>query len=469
MDKVVETQWLDGRNGYDDEQRETHFMLRHGRVQLRPTMPHGHPNEPLFVCLAIRNFDDVMSSGNSLNLGCLRSKNDNNHVVPLLLLNVPYGPHQLLVEVFRQPYFVGEKHRWVASTVLSLYSSMTLAGGVVQDPSLCNKYNRHNKHHVRKSVNTTGSGINTGSTLPPLPPMEKAVTLVTLVHRGRRALANALETWERTGLLDAVASRVAYVQSRSDSDLNGRDDRVDLLRRYRFRVLGTELQVGIGVGVSRGIEGATTSHVLFLEEDFASRTTETVEDVRRSLIDVQSGSIDVVRLRSVERPGSPHCANVWKGVDVGKDGSAMSAINRLSLLDAAVVSEAFQDRAAVWTCGEKKMGLCAFSKDASWTNNPFLTSRRWFLRHIASIAAIDPTRTLEAAISFTPFAWSRQCFVISQSMSRNGGGFTHEDLDKKQYEQTVCPEIIKTKWEERSNTAGRRRLGNEASKINFVL
>ena len=74
-----------------------------------------------------------------------------------------------------------------------------------------------------------------------------------------------------------------------------------------------------------------------------------------------------------------------------------------------------------------------------------------------------------AAISFTPFAWSRQCFVISQSMSRNGGGFTHEDLDKKQYEQTVCPEIIKTKWEERSNTAGRRRLGNEASKINFVL
>ena len=61
------------------------------------------------------------------------------------------------------------------------------------------------------------------------------------------------------------------------------------------------------------------------------------------------------------------------------------------------------------------------------------------LKNMAPIAAVDSTKTLEAAVSFSKGMWGRQCFVVGQSMI---GGFKHLDLDKEQYEQTVCPDIV---------------------------
>jgi len=68
-----------------------------------------------------------------------------------------------------------------------------------------------------------------------------------------------------------------------------------------------------------------------------------------------------------------------------------------------------------------------------------MVKRDWFLRNIAPIAAVDSTKTLEAAVSFSDDVWSKKCFIVGQVMAK--GSFTHVDLDKKQYEQTVCPDI----------------------------
>ena len=103
----------------------------------------------------------------------------------------------------------------------------------------------------------------------------------------------------------------------------------------------------------------------------------------------------------------------------------------------------------VWRCGADDGGpdaesprifaLCASSAHASWTNNPILFARSFFLREIAPVAAVDFAGTLEAATTFSPSVWGSRCWVCSQQVP---GLFTHKDLDKPQYQQSVCPDIV---------------------------
>ena len=159
-------------------------------------------------------------------------------------------------------------------------------------------------------------------------------------------------------------------------------------------------------------------------------------------MDLDTNLIDVVRLRDTgSRAGTPNCANIWKKkMHFIKNTS----INQLSWLDAAVVNIVGghvkeSNIGHIWRCGHTNNTICAFSNAASWTNNPFLIQRDFFLKNIAAVAAIDSTNTLEAAVSFSKNVWSDKCFVVGQSMTE--GSFTHMDVDKKQYEQTICPDV----------------------------
>ena len=396
---------------------QPHTMLPYGTLRITTTAASNIDA----ICLLIQRHGDITSSAIPLHLGCLhvQTMKKEDQTTNVLVGNIPYGPHRLIVDGFR----FRDQTRLVRE-VAHVSVVAQIKKGLVSHPSFatCKAY------HESKT------------TLPTLPALPASLSLLTLVHRGKLALQNALQSWQKSGLLKTVAARIAYVQNYSPNTIKI-DTRVLLLEAYNFTIIGLPTQQGIGPGISRGIGYCNTSHVLFVEEDFVVDTTGTsiVRVVQQALGNVQSQILDVVRLRSPFHPGTPNCANVWKGHPANE---MTSDINLLSTLDSAVANrnDTTWNSTAVWTCGEGDRNLCAFSSHASWTNNPFLVERRWFLKHIAAVAAVDATKTLEAAVSFSPGVWSKHCFVVGQSMIK--GGFTHMDLDKNQYEQTVCPDLM---------------------------
>jgi len=397
--------------------RQDHQTLRHGRMQLYAS------HDVREYCMSIRLHGDITSNGALLNLGCLfqtktmaMSQKHQN----VLIENVPYGPHQIIIDGYDQD------RQHISRSLLPMEVSAVHDNAATGPLSECSS----KLHQSRFDSRVLSHSASPAS----------SICLLTLVHRGEKALANALQSWKSSGLLDNVATRVAYVQNYSPT--NNNDPRVSLLNQFHFHIVGKPIQAGIAHGISAGVIFCpnNTKHVLFVEEDFVAGQ-HIVEITKRAEKDLQSGVLDVARLRDVWKPGTPNCANIWKNKLI----RIQSSINKKSWLDAAVVNiigNHVKESAIknIWRCGtDHKNTLCAFSSFASWTNNPFMVKRDWFLRNIAPIAAVDSTKTLEAAVSFSDDVWSKKCFIVGQVMAK--GSFTHVDLDKKQYEQTVCPDI----------------------------
>jgi hypothetical protein len=429
---LIRVKWDDGH----EEQRkgrssiDFHTMLTYGTLKIVISSRAID-----LVCLLIQRFGDITSSSAFLNLGCISEfdqSNSSTRSMNVLIGNIPFGPHRIILDGFT---FKNKVH--VARSMSYVSVVANIKEGKVNHPSFleCQEYHKQQQEQQQQQQK---SFIETPPTI------SSSLSLLTLVHRGKRSLKNALQSWHESGLLNAVAARVAYVQNYVIDNIQN-DSRVQLLQLYNFTIVGMPTQQGIGPGISKGIESCTTtSHVLFLEEDFvvsAHSINNIVSIVQNAFNHVWKKEMNVIRLRSFNNPGYPNCANVWKGRETKE---ITSDINLLSSLDLAVVNSnnsQLSPNTNVWRCGEGGEDyLCAYSFAASWTNNPFLIERSWFLKHIAPIAAVDPKKTLEAAVSFSSGAWGLQCFIVGQSMIT--GGFTHRDLDKKQYEQTVCPDIF---------------------------
>ncbi len=379
-------------------------------------------------CVSVARYSDITSSSTPLDLGCLSSSHHNR----FLLGNLPFGPH--LVNVLIYNTTVIEAH---PAVVASASSRINVVAKLRHSNVLCPRCLVEHQHRL--------------SPLPPPPPIDNSaddegtLTLLVLVNRGRNALSNALSSWKRVGLLDYVSERVAFVQNFARG-VPG-DKRVALLRDYGFKVVGHPSQKGIAQGLSLGVQNSSSTSILFLEEDFACPPSITQSDIqrniRRALGLIRTRVADVVRLRSTRFPGTPHCANIWRDHGRARDllgHASTSWVNNISTLCAGSVVRTADERPAegLWDCSDDGSAICAFSTHASWTNNPILFSREFFLRNIAPVAAIDSTKTLEAAVSFTPAAWGCRCHTVAQLLP---GCFMHDDRDKPQWQQTVCPDV----------------------------
>ena len=392
-----------------------HQTLRHGIFQIiAPVTIHN-------VCISIARYGDVTSNSAPFNFGCLKM----NQKIDVLIRNVPYGPHRIILD----GYDGNQTHR------SRIYLSMEVSA------LLNDLHNNHNNHNNRKvPILNCNRIVKSKKTLSKS--HTSSISLLTLVNRGKLALQNALKSWETSGLLDLVQERIAFVQQYSKTNQQTSDPRVLLLLKYHFKIIGVTSQQGISKGILRGISACSCKNILFVEEDFVTTSKQIVSIVTQSEMDLDANLIDVVRLRDTgSRAGTPNCANIWKKkMHFIKNTS----INQLSWLDAAVVNIVGghvkeSNIGHIWRCGHTNNTICAFSNAASWTNNPFLIQRDFFLKNIAAVAAIDSTNTLEAAVSFSKNVWSDKCFVVGQSMME--GSFTHMDVDKKQYEQTICPDV----------------------------
>ena len=273
-----------------------------------------------------------------------------------------------------------------------------------------------------------------------------------MAHRGKKALRKALESWEKSGLMDLAEEKILFLQEWKHDEIN--DNRLDgdIVNTYGLTIIGEEEQIGIARGLYKLVERSMSDFVLFLEEDFrisddimqdGSRAglKKMIESEMSYAIElIHSKRAHVVRMRRRDMPGIPNCAFAWRGSEHLLGNVQTPMMNNQTVLDTHFwrndLPEYFSN--IVWRCGRLNVPFkynCAFSTHASWTNNPIIFEREWFLQNIGPVALNDHSTRLEAAVSFSPPFWNDRCFIVGHG----NGLFMHDDIDKPQWEQTVCP------------------------------
>jgi hypothetical protein len=408
-----------------------------------------------YVCFHINNpHKNSLYLSNGLDLGChvLKEKAENDKNM-FQLQNIPYGSYDIIV------YFLNPlKPFTVRKPLIVKNIGIHVLPSLIPSTKLLNKL-----YNGKKNENYNSCLAKKYNQMLPLPlesnnnqAFTKSFSICILAHRGKNALRNALASWEKSGLLQLASERLMFLQELKDVETDQRLSG-NILNKYDIQILGEENQIGISKGMLKLVESSKSEYILFLEEDF--RISDSLlnsnllddlklkvnDEIRNSIQLLETKRADILRLRRRDNPGIPNCAFTWKGSEhlLGRQQTPM--LNNQTVLDVHFwrddLTKYFSN--VVWRCGnvnkEKNFDtekfFCAFSTHTSWTNNPILFSRNWFLEHIGPAALSDHSTRLEAAISFSPPLWNNKCFIVAHG----NGLFMHDDVDKPQWEQTVCP------------------------------
>lgn len=220
--------------------------------------------------------------------------------------------------------------------------------------------------------------------------------------------------------------------------------------RYGIPSVGRKTNIGIQNGIRWVVESLTSRYVIFLENDFNLTVSpeSAVEELEKAKRWIESGKVDLVRLRSLFNPGEP-CADpekyskVFKPVEVDprflspsrlKTGNPLVRLfrpfkcRRIAARGAYV--ERYPEKVFPRVFSRDETGLVTDSRYLNWTNNPVLISRELFLRIIDHADAHPSSRTVGG---FQDLEKPLNCRWWRAQRIRIGlidGIFTHNRLDR---------------------------------------
>lgn len=241
----------------------------------------------------------------------------------------------------------------------------------------------------------------------PAPPR---VSLLVQSFRSPKSLRASFATWRATFLLPAyVSDVVVYFNERNTT----RDDAVVHAALagsgIPFVILGDDRNVQLGAALLDMTAAAASEVVVFLEKDWRANERAAGRVVRAlaaAHAAVAHSGVDVVQLRK-ERPLSG---------------------------------------AGVWPCGSPQQLLaCSTSRQAEWSNNPFVASRTW-LRRVFGFWGRQTDSALygchhefhvrryidiEELFHRRIIPWATASWVVAQALPGDGGNvvFEHFDVD----------------------------------------
>ena len=430
-------------NNHEDRLYTNHTILLKLSNLAKSTMFNVQDNG-LHACFHIDSpYKSNLYSSNGLDLGCHSLSQDSNAFV---LRNIPFGAFDILIHI----------SDFSKSTESSVYGSMRIVP-IHVIPLLLPSYSLHSSI-LQNYKSCVAQRYNE---MLPLRPSSSSIhkalegysfSICILAHRGKKALRQALASWEKVGLMDLAEEKILFLQEWKHNKIDDKRLYGDIVNKYGLTIFGEEQQIGIALGLYKLVERSRSEFILFLEEDFRiaddviqgrSRTDlkKMIEsEIAYAIELVQSKRANVVRMRRRDMPGTPNCAFAWKGSEHLLGTIQTPIINNQTVLDAHFwrndLPEYFSN--TVWRCGRLNVPYkyhCAFSTHASWTNNPIIFAKNWFLENIGPVALNDHSTRLEAAVSFSPPFWNDKCFIVGHG----NGLFMHDDVDKPQWEQTVCP------------------------------
>jgi hypothetical protein len=196
-----------------------------------------------------------------------------------------------------------------------------------------------------------------------------------LTHRSPITLENTLVSYKESGLLDLVDDIYCIIQP---SDKANQELCVCIY--YGVRPVLEEKNGMMAWGIKRVFEEAKHEYVLFLESDFRSLyKKEIIKTMLDYAIHVLSNKeADVIKLRSLKRPGHPNQSRLFDGKETMDDdhlGQLYFCTNYLEEPEKKFPEyvSLVQDKPRVY-----KMS----SKNCVYSNNPNITSKEFFKSNI---------------------------------------------------------------------------------------
>eukprot|EP00516_Mucochytrium_quahogii_P008164 CAMPEP_0203752488 /NCGR_PEP_ID=MMETSP0098-20131031/6412_1 /ASSEMBLY_ACC=CAM_ASM_000208 /TAXON_ID=96639 /ORGANISM=" , Strain NY0313808BC1" /LENGTH=377 /DNA_ID=CAMNT_0050642689 /DNA_START=298 /DNA_END=1428 /DNA_ORIENTATION=+ len=243
-----------------------------------------------------------------------------------------------------------------------------------------------------------------------MPKKSNSLAIISVVNRGKESFKKALDSWHKSGLLDLASETIIFLQNNVEND-----PRHAYASLYGVKVVGEPMQIGLSSAMNVLFEMVhTEQHILFLEEDFIIKEqywntyTKTVVSEAQSLL--HDGLADVVQLRHRRHPGIPFFSWSWIGHEQELLTMETPYNSNHSLLDTLHwlyhPPSYFKDSNLIWDCSRHAHDwFCAFSTHAAWSNNPFLTTKAFYDKHIRDVAATDWRKDIEGAINNSPHLW----------------------------------------------------------------
>jgi hypothetical protein len=230
------------------------------------------------------------------------------------------------------------------------------------------------------------------------------LTIGILSWESHRTLQQTLESYKKFELDIICSKKIIYFQNISNKDIR-------IAKNFGYEYFGTKENVGIAVGFKNLINSIKDDYVLFLENDW-----RLLEDPKLILTDaialVNLGDADVVKLRSRCNPGIPLWSKYIKGKEREHQSYLLECIHWNENPDIA-----FSEIKKIVL---KKQWYVATSKNANWSNNPFIAKIDWLKNVILPKSGIgDIERDIQ-------FWWEKQDFKVAQG----DGLFTHDRIDR---------------------------------------
>eukprot|EP00457_Paulinella_chromatophora_P001313 gb/GEZN01001315.1/.p1 GENE.gb/GEZN01001315.1/~~gb/GEZN01001315.1/.p1 ORF type:complete len:922 (-),score=114.23 gb/GEZN01001315.1/:299-3064(-) len=235
----------------------------------------------------------------------------------------------------------------------------------------------------------TGSGddknVALRARLPPIHRPSAKLSVLALVFKEYKSLAQSFRTWHAGGLFDYADEIIVLLngEQRDPSTLG-----IPFLDLAVVKVINSAKDLLIGEAVIRLVNEARNELVLFLEKDF--QLIEPRHVLQARLDDgvrlVTSGVADVVRYRHRTKPGFPMYAqimgenrehlmfrsqsNLWCFVMHWMPDPVKSHPDKFKWCPSTNLSEPH---------------LCSKPNYCQWTNNPQIYKKQWFLKEIGDV------------------------------------------------------------------------------------
>lgn len=247
------------------------------------------------------------------------------------------------------------------------------------------------------------------------------ISIGILTFNSPKTLKNSLESYKISGILDYTDDIKCLIQP---SQLQ--NEEIRLCKEYKIKYILENTNTMMAGAIKKLVRAAKYELFLFLEADFRSCKSKTVNN---KILDfaaskLQSKQLDVVRLRNLKNPGHPIHWSLQK-----KDG-----INYNNNSELYLCTHYLKNPHIVYANFIKKINNSPIlyemnSKNCVYTNNPNLTSRSFYEKNILPFA-IDG-KHLEPEIFHY---WNNANFKIGIS----SGIFTHVRIDGHEGKKCYC-------------------------------
>jgi len=247
------------------------------------------------------------------------------------------------------------------------------------------------------------------------------ISIGILTFNSPITLKNNLESYKYSGILKFCDDIKCLIQPSLKTQ-----EEIDICNQFNLKYIVEEKNTMMAGGIKKLVEQSKYEYFLFLESDFRSCKNENVTKkiLEFSINSIKKYNLDVIRLRSLKKPGHPIHWNLQK-----RQGIAYNDNTELYLCTHYLREPHKAYPEYIKKINDSPTLYKMSSKNCVYTNNPNITSKEFYINNILPFA-LNGSHLEPEIFNF----WKNNQFNIGIT----SGIFTHERTDGHSGRSCYC-------------------------------